>query len=183
MDRDSSLYKSYLEGDEGAFDLLMESLFYRTVLFADSFVRDVHTAEDIAMDAFSELIARPKRFNFRASLKTYVFTMVRSRALDHLRRRGRLQIGELSEAEGLADDRAALEDAVIKDERRKAVAEAMAKLPDDMRSALYLVYFEGLSYKEAAGVLDKDPKWLDNLLQRAKKKLREILGEEGAELI
>ena len=52
-----------------------------------------------------------------------------------------------------------------------------------MMEAVYLVYFENLTYEQAARVLKKNKKQVDNLIYRAKNKLYEILGNEGRELI
>ena len=60
---------------------------------------------------------------------------------------------------------------------------ALARLPEDMRIAVHLVFFEELSYEEAARVMGKNKKQVDNLLYRAKNQLRTILGAEGVELL
>ena len=183
MDRDAELYKSYIAGDESAFDRLMESLFYRLVYFVDGIVQDTFAAEDIAVDVFAELVASPKRYNGRSSLKTYIFMLGKSRALNLLKHRKVLDIGELSEAAGLADERSELEEKVLQGERERVIAKALEQIDPDKRQVLHLVYFEGLSYAEAAKVMDMDKKYVDNLLQRAKKELAEIIGEEGRALI
>jgi len=56
-------------------------------------------------------------------------------------------------------------------------------LPEDMRVVIHLVYFEGMTYKEVAKVMKKNRKQVDNLLYRAKKELRIILGEDGEDLL
>ena len=59
----------------------------------------------------------------------------------------------------------------------------MKRLPEEMRTAVHLVYIEGMSYDEAARILKKNRKQVDNLLSRAKKELRSKLGEEAKELL
>ena len=68
---------------------------------------------------------------------------------------------------------------MLADEEKRLLNAALARLPEEMRAAVHLVYFEGLSYEEAAKVLKKDKKRIDNLLYRAKGILREQLGKEG----
>ena len=183
MDNGASSYRRFLDGDEGAFDLIMEELFYPLVFFIDRYVRDVHTAEDIAMDVFSELIVHQHRYNFKVSLKTYLFMLGRSRALDHLRHRKVLNIVELSEATNADDGTPPLEELVLTDERKRAVNKALSQLPEQLRTAVHLIYFEDLSYEEAAKVMKKNRKQVDNLLYRAKKELRIILGKAGEQII
>ena len=55
----------------------------------------------------------------------------------------------------------------------------MARINPDYREALYLTYFEGLSYAEAAGVMGKNVKQITNLVYRGKQSLRALLEKEG----
>ena len=183
MDNGASSYRRFLNGEESAFDEIMEESFRSLVFFIDRYVHDVHTAEDIAMDVFSDLIVHRHRYNFKVSLKTYLFMLGRSRALDHLRHRKALTVVELQEAAGLPDDQEALEETVLADERKRTVNAALARLPEDMRVAVHLVYFENMTYDEAARVMRKSRKQVDNLLYRAKKELRIMLGEDGEQAL
>ena len=107
----------------------------------------------------------------------------RSRALDALRHRRVLTAAALEEAAELPDQQTELEEAVLADERKRAVHAALARLPEEMREAVHLVYFEDMSYDEAARVMRKNRKQVDNLLYRAKRELRIILGEDGEQLL
>ena len=178
MDNGAESYRRFLDGDESAFDEIMKELFRGLVFFVNGYVRDVHTAEDIAIDVFADLIVHKHRYNFKVSLKTYLYMLGRSRALDFLRHRRTACTVELSEARDVPDDERTLEEEVIADERLRAVTDAVSKLPPDMRDAVHLVYFDGLSYDEAARVMKKTRKQIDNLIYRAKKALREELGEK-----
>ena len=182
MDNGASSYRRFLDGDESAFDEIMKELFRSLVFFIERYVHDVHAAEDIAIDAFSDLVVHKHRYNFKVTLKTYVFMLGRSRALDYIKHRKVLSFVELSEAEGLEDEKT-LEELVLADERKRVVNAAVSKLPEDMRVVIHLVYFEDMTYDEAAKVMKKNRKQVDNLLYRAKKELRIILGEDGELLL
>ena len=56
MDNGACSYRRFLDGDESAFNDIMEQLFCKLVFFIDSYVHDIHAAEDIAIDTFSDLI-------------------------------------------------------------------------------------------------------------------------------
>ena len=183
MDNGASSYRRFLDGDESAFNDIMEDLFRGLVFFIDRYVHDAHAAEDIAIDTFSDLIVHKHRYNFKTSLKTYLYMIGRSRALDYIKHRKVIDFSELSEVQSLADDGKALEEIVLADERKRAVNLAIAKLPEDMRVAVHLIYFENMTYEETAKVMKKNRKQVDNLLYRAKKELRIILGEDGALLL
>lgn len=179
MDNGACSYRRFLDGDESAFDDIMEELFRSLVFFIDRYVHDSHTAEDIAIDTFSDLVVHRHRYNFKVTLKTYLFMLGRSRALDYIKHQRVIGFAELSEAVGLSDDERTLEETVLADEHRRAINTAIALLPENMRAVVHLIYFEDMTYDEAAKVLKKNRKQVDNLLYRAKKELRIILGEDG----
>ena len=66
----------------------------------------------------------------------------------------------------------------LKSEQARILNSALLKLPPDMRAAVHLIYFEGLSYKETAEILKKSAKQVDNLLCRAKSAMRKELEKE-----
>ena len=181
MDNGACSYRRFLDGDESAFEDIMKELFRGLVFFIDGFVRDTHAAEDIAIDTFSDLVVHKHRYNFKVSLKTYLYMVGRSRALDYLKHRKVIDFVELSES--LTDETAALEDIMLADERKRQVNAALAKLPADMRGVVHLIYFEEMTYEEAAKVMKKNRKQVDNLLYRAKKELRIVLGKDGELLL
>ena len=178
MDNGASSYRRFLDGDESAFEDIMKSLFRGLVFFIDGFVHDTHAAEDIAIDTFSDLVVHRHRYNFKVSLKTYLYMVGRSRALDYIKHRKVIEFTELSEVQDIADDED-LEEAVLTDERKRLVHAAVGKLPQEMRVAVHLIYFDEMTYEEAAKVMRKNRKQVDNLLYRAKKELRVILGKDG----
>ena len=182
MDNGASSYRRFLNGDESAFDEIMKELFDNLVFFIDRYVHDIHAAEDIAIDAFSDLVVNEHRYNFKVTLKTYLFMLGRSRALNYIKHRKVIEFVELTEAVNTAEQKT-LEEIILSDERKRIVNNALNALPDDMRVVIHLIYFEDLSYDEAAKVMKKNRKQVDNLLYRAKKELRIILGKDGELLL
>ena len=182
MDNGASSYRRFLDGDESAFDEIMKELFDNLVFFIDRYVHDIHTAEDIAIDTFSDLVVNRHRYNFKVTLKTYLFMLGRSRALNYIKHRKVIDFVELSEADKMSEQET-LEEIVLVDERKRVMNTALSALSDDMRVVIHLIYFEGLSYDEAAKVMKKNCKQVDNLLYRAKKELRIILGKDGEHLL
>ena len=182
MDNGASSYRRFLDGDENAFDEIMSELFRSLVFFVDRYVHNTYAAEDIAIDVFSDLIVHPHRFNFKVKLKTYLFMLGRSRALDYIRHNKVLELVELSEADGISNSDKSLEEIVLGNERKRIVNAAIGRLPADMGTVIHLIYFEEMTYEETAKVMKKSRKQVDNLLYRAKKELRIIL-EENEELI
>ena len=183
MDNGASSYRRYLEGDEEAFHEIVKEYFDNLVFFINRYVKDYAAAEDIALDAFTYLVVHKYRYNFSVSLKTYLFMIGRSRALDYIRHRGKLSMVELSEAAQLPSSDPSPEELVLEDQRKQALNRAVAQLGEELRLVIHLVYFEGLTPDEAAKVLKKSRKQVYNLLYRGKNALRTILGEEGELLV
>ena len=179
MDNGASSYRRFLEGEEKAFDEIVDSLFYKLVFFVNGYVHDTFVAEDIAIEAISDLYVNKKRYNFRVSLKTYLFMIGKSRALNYLKRQKLVRTVDFSELEGISDDEKRLEEIVLADERSRLVRSAVEKLPGEMQMAVHLIFFEEMSYEETAKVMKKSRKQIYNLMYHAKNELREILGGKG----
>ena len=178
MDNGASSYRRFLNGDKKAFDEIVTAYRDSLTFFIHRYVRDLAAAEDIAIDVFTELIVYPKRYNFRTSLKTYLFMIGRSKSLDYLRHHRKFTMVDISELEEMLTDEFILEEQILADERKRLLNEAMEQLPEGMRIAIHLVYFEELSYEETARIMHKTKKQVDNLLYRGKALLRTILGKE-----
>ncbi len=178
MDHGESSYRRYLKGDEEAFRDIVELHFDGLLLFVHGMVRDLDGAEDIVLDVFTQLAVYKNRFRFGHSLKTYLYMMARSRALDHIRCRDRVKLTELSADLPVADGRPGPEEALIAEEEKKTLYRALSRLEENQRQVLHLVYFRDLSCEEAAKILKKSRKQIYNLLYRGKQALRTILTEE-----
>lgn len=178
MDNGELCYRRFIEGDEEAFDEIMREYFDGLIFFINRYVADIYAAEDIAIDVFAYVAANRKAYNFKVSLKTYLFMIGRSRALNYIKHRKRIEAAAICDTESLISEQTAIEDTVLSDEKKHRVNDALLKLPDAMRLAVHLVYFEELSYEEAARVMKKNKKQIDNLLYRAKSLLRSELGKE-----
>ena len=178
MDNGASSYRRYLDGEEAAFEQIVRDYFDPLIGFIDSYVHDESVAEDIAIDTFSDLIVHKHRYNFRVSLKTYLFMIGRSRALNYIKRRSRFQMVELDLAERELPEVSSPEILYDNCQRDQAVRDALTQLHSDMQETVYLVYFEEMSCQDAAKVMRKTVKQVYNLLYRAKTTLRTILAEE-----
>ncbi len=179
MEKGASSYRRYLNGDELAFEQIVKEYRIPLTLFINGFTHDTFAAEDIAIDVFAYIAAEPQRYNFKVSLKTYLYMLGRSRAIDYLRKRGRETTISLEDSLAYLTDTDSVEDEYARAEEREKLYSALEKLPQKMREAVYLVYLEDLSYAEAAKVMKISRKQIDNLLYRAKEELRFTIGRKG----
>ena len=182
MDNGACSYRRFLDGDEEAFDEIVKEYFDSLVFFINGYISDFQASEDIAIDTLSDLIVNKKRYNFKVTLKTYLFMLAKSLAKNYIKHRNIIKITALDDERESYVNEVSIEDSYLLDERKRALYEALSTLPCDMRTVVYLIYFENMSYDEAARVMKKSKKQIDNLLYRAKNQLRTILTDNGEEI-
>ena len=177
MDNGASSYRRFIDGDRSAFEELVDLYREPLIFFIYRYTENLEAAEDLAEDVFVELIIHPERYNFRASLKTYIFAIGRNKVVDYLRKCSRFILaGEENLAE-LADLKT-LEDHVIRGEESRQLSRALGGIKEEYRTALHLVYIEELSYDEAGEIMKKSQKQVENLVYRGKKAAKAILEKE-----
>ena len=113
-------------------------------------------AEDIAQEAFVSLWRSGARYDpVRGSVRTWVLSTVRNRALDAFRRDTAKQGRDVTD-DGLAERAQAPERTDTEVERReqaRQVRGALGTLPADQRQVIELAYFGGFSHSEIAQLL------------------------------
>lgn len=183
-------YRRFLSGDERGLEQLI-ALYQRGLLrFLYGYVHDIGLAEDILTDVFMTLYyKRSFKEQDDASLKTYIYKIARNKALNAIKKRNRqkeLSLEALTEKSGDAalDDTAknflfgdifSPEHALEKQERAKALNQALGLIKKEYRETLKLRYFDDLSPEEIAVITKKSTKQVYNLLSRGKAALKEQL--------
>ena len=178
MDNGASSYRRFLEGELSAFEEIIDEYRDGLIFFINRYVSDLDLAEDIAADTFATILLKPEKYNFSVSLKTYIFTIGKNRAIDLLRkskRRGTVSL-DLIPADTVSEE-SFIED-VLRDEEKRRLHNAINRLKKEYREAVHLVYFENMSVSDAAAVMGRGKKQVENLLYRARKALKEALGSE-----
>ncbi len=173
---DEELYRRYLDGDAAGLAELMEKYGDALTLYMDGYLGDIHESEDLMIEVFSYLLT--KRPHIRdGGLRTYLYKAARHMALRHKNRRHAVfSLEDLTQEPGTET---LIEEVVGNAELAHILHLCMGRLHTDYREALYLTYFEGLSYVEAAEVMKKNVKQITNLVYRGKQSLRELLEKEG----
>jgi RNA polymerase sigma-70 factor, ECF subfamily len=173
---DRSLIERIRSGDRSAFDMLY--LRYHPVLweFAMRYVRAAEVAEDVCHEVFLTVWTRRETLEVRASIRSYLYGATRNRALAHL---SHLRIVEQhAEAERhAAVSSPSPDEAASEAEMRVAVERGLQMLPDDRRRILMLRWTHGLGYPEIARIMGISEDAARAHVSRARKILREFLGE------
>lgn len=144
--------------------------------FARALTRHPHDADDLVQLALERSLAHAAQRRPDMQLAGWVFGILRNAWIDEQRSRGRrARLFAPQEAgEQVAD---AAGSAVAE---MLAVQEALDKLPEEQRLVVALVLIEGLSYKEAAHVMEVPVGTVTSRLARARETLQSLLGEAGA---
>lgn len=175
---DITLYQRFLSGDDGGLQRLMERYGNSLTLYIDGYLRDIHEAEDLMIEAFAYFVAKRPRLRddgFRA----YLYKSARHLALRCLQKKRRKQLFSFDDLEQEPESDVLLETLVQTDERNRILWRCMDELAPAYREALYLVYFEGMRHAEAAAVMRKTEKQIADLVYRGRASLRKTLEREG----
>ncbi|HSY96600.1 MAG TPA: sigma-70 family RNA polymerase sigma factor [Steroidobacteraceae bacterium] len=139
--------------------------------FARNLARNPHDADDVVQIALERALLKLDQWRRDARLDSWLFKIVRNAWIDELRSRGRRDRMFLAAEAGENVGDATLD----READLMSVQFAMAKLPEDQRTAVSLVLVEGLSYKEAADVLDIPIGTLTSRLARGREALQAML--------
>ena len=96
-----------------------------------------------------------------------------------LRSRQDKPLFSLDALNGEPEGRLLAEEVIRTEERNRILHFCMGEMNPDYREVLYLTYFEGMSYAQAAEVTGKTVKQITNLVYRGKESLRRLLEREG----
>ncbi len=159
---DLRLVERVQRGDKRAFDLLVAKYQHKILSVIGRFVQDQDEAKDVAQEAFIKAYRALKNFRGDSAFYTWIYRIAVNTAKNHLVSRGRRPPGhdvEVEDAEyydgGVAlHETSSPERNLLRDELEKTIYDAIAALPDDLKTAVTLREFDGLSYEEIAEVMD-----------------------------
>lgn len=147
---------------------------YRAVFgFAWRMTGERTVAEDVTQEAFARLAQSALRDGGVEESRRWVFVVARNLCISHLRRRTRHPETELGH--GLPARAAGPADAMAANERAALVQAAVHALPVDMREAIVLREYEGLSYEAIASIVDCPLGTVKSRIARARELLRHQL--------
>lgn len=175
---DEVLYERFWNGEKIAADELVHRHGDMLVLFLNSYVKDIHEAEDLMIEAFAQMFVRRRSVSEDGSFRAYLYKTARRLAGNAIKTQSIYWIGRTSFR---AAGEALAETSLFENERKKQLYEAMEELKPEYQEALYLVYFEDMSYQGTAEVMGRSESQIKNLVHRGKKSLKELLGKNGFE--
>lgn len=154
----------------------LAALLPRLWRYAFVLCRDADRSHDLVQATCERALSRRSQFQPGTRLDAWTFTILQSIWKNDIRR------DSIRRGQGFVD----AEDAGLVDTREPAdgkiffaeVLTAIERLPEAQKSAVYLVYVEGLSYEEAASTLEIPAGTLTSRLVRARLKIAEMVREQ-----
>ena len=175
MSSDDELYQAFLLGDPDALDTLVLRYRTRLIAYLNSMLRSAEDAEDMAMEAFARIMAKKPRIA-EGCFRAYLYQTARHLTFRFLRKY-RLEDTGLDDLD--IPEYKTAEDTVLAAEQNRILHHCLANMEATVREALWLIYFEDMSYAQAAKVMHVTSKKIDNLLTKGKRLLRAELEKEG----
>ncbi len=182
LDEKSILLRAQ-DGDSESFSLLIEK--YKDAVFTVCFaiLKDYHNANDAAQDTFIKAYKNIKKFKFDSSFQTYITRIAINTCKDEFRKlsrqNGNLSIDSDENLCEIKDTSDTPEKAFEKKERRDAVRNAIASLPQKYREVIVLRDINGIPYEEIAKILKTSQGTVKSRINRARSALKEILQKDG----
>jgi RNA polymerase sigma factor (sigma-70 family) len=173
------------QGDEQALGGFYDQTLGKAYALALRIVRQPDAAEEVVEDAFYQTWREAARYDAgRGNPQTWLLTIVRSRALDWLRRRDNAETyGDPVEFEArIGADEKGPEEILAAVERSSAVHAALLELSPQARQLVALAFFRGLTHAEIAASCQMPLGTVKTVLHRACAKMREYLAVQGAVL-
>lgn len=175
MEEDKKLYKKFLNGDKESFECIVDKYMEKIIYFIYGFVKRIDVAEDLAQDVFVYILMNKEKYDSKYSLKTYLFIIAKSRAINYIKKESKISYIQDNEYIFTEEE---IEDIIFEKEKSKKLKHAIGKLPEPQNQIIYLVDIEELSYEEICKIFDMSLSKVKTLIHRGRKKLKNILEKE-----
>lgn len=155
---DRELVQRVQNGDKAAFDILVRKYQFKIIKLISRYVHDQSEALDVAQEAFLKAYRALQGFRGESAFYTWLYRIAINTAKNYLVAQGRrppgsdidAQEAEQYEGQSFLKEYETPERNLLKDEIEATVFRAIEELPEDLRTAITLREFEGMSYEEIA---------------------------------
>ncbi|MGA0150038.1 MAG: RNA polymerase sigma factor RpoE [Luminiphilus sp.] len=187
-DTDQQLVQRAQRGDPRAFDLLVLKYQGRIGALVSRYINDPGEVEDVTQEAFIKAYRALDKFRGDSAFYTWLYRIASNAAKNHLVAKGRRPGADatIEDAEGfeqadLISESSTPEAVLMSEELAQVVTEAMDALPEELRAALTLREFEGLSYDDIAAVLECPVGTVRSRIFRAREAIDDRVREQMSE--
>jgi RNA polymerase sigma-70 factor (ECF subfamily) len=186
-DSDLALVRRVKKGEYSAFDLLVLKYQSRVIAISTKYVKDIQLAEDIAQESFFKAYKSIDSFREESAFYTWLYRITANTAINYLsskKRKSELLEADASNREGESIDIFDIpggespEDILNANSLREDIFKNMSNLPEEIRTAVTLREFEGLSYEEIAEILGCPLGTVRSRIFRGRELLQQTISEQ-----
>ena len=183
---DHQLVARVQKGDKRAFDLLVLKYQFRLQAIVSRFIRDTDEVADVTQEAFIKAYRALPKFRGDSQFYTWLYRIAINTAKNYLVSKNRRPANtdiDIGDAEQFADndkliDETSPENSMMTEELAQVIKDSLNQLTEDLRTALTLREFEGMSYEEIAAIMDCPVGTVRSRIFRAREFIDErVLGE------
>ncbi|WP_378186932.1 RNA polymerase sigma factor [Aquimarina sp. W85] len=187
MSQDSQLLLSHIQnaksGKQISFNYLLNTFWNNVYYFQLKRVKDEYEAEEITIQAFSKAFDKIETFDEQYNFQTWLIQISKNVHVDLLRKKNAsIRSQTTNEVDHsvytIVDDNPSPEDKLITEQNLAQLLRYIKQLKPHYQEVINLRYFQELSYKEIASVLDESINNVKVKLMRAKKLLSEIITDQ-----
>lgn len=178
--QDNNLVKECLDGNEGAWRMLVNAYSKRIFNMAYQFAGSYEEAEDLTQDIFLKLYGVLSKYDFKKDFSAWFLTLSKNYLIDQYRKtkwekKTRDEFDDHFLASG-ADENP--ETGLVKLESKKTVWSALNSLPSEIRMTVILRDIQGKSYEEVAEIMSLPLGTIKSRINRGRLQLAKILKEK-----
>ena len=172
---DQELVQAVLNGNTDCYAAIVERYQQLVANLCYKLAGNKIDVEEVVQTVFVELYLSLPRFRFQAKLSTYIYRIALNIITKTLNKVNRYEqwndkLDDVLRSPSIYDE-------VVKDESTQELHRAIDKLKYEQRVALTLHYFDDMSYKEVAEIMEISLSKVETLIFRAKKNLKKMLVE------
>jgi RNA polymerase sigma-70 factor (ECF subfamily) len=184
---DAAIMLRVRDGDDAAFNYLIEKYQRPIVHFMFRMVHNQAVAEELAQEVFLRVYRSRASYRAEAKFTTWLYRIATNLGVNHARDNKHEKAAqnlyldqpdaETGSTPDVADSRSNVEQDLVRDERLRAIRQHVMALPERQRNAVLMHKFQEMDYKQIGEVLKLSESATKSLLFRAYQTLRERLKE------
>ena len=158
---DQRLVERVQRGDKRAFDLLVLKYQHKIVALVSRYVKDQHEVFDVSQEAFIKAYRALPRFRGDSAFYTWLYRIAINTAKNYLVSRARrppgtdvaVDNGDYQEGSPQLTEIETPEANIARDQLQQTINSALDALPEELKVAVTLREFDGLSYEDIAEIM------------------------------
>jgi RNA polymerase sigma-70 factor (ECF subfamily) len=175
LNNDFELIKSFINGDESAFNRLAVKYQERIYWHARRMTGNHLDADEIVQEVLMVLYNKLKTFEFKSSLYTWIYTITNTRSINYLKKKSLKSFFSLDEISNRKFEQKDVIDDIESKQKIEKIESAMQKLPVKQREVFIMRNFDEMSYEEISQITGKNVGTLKANYFHALNKIKELV--------